>query len=72
MVTTGSLYIAYWVFLPGVKQSNVTVNNSRPSCTHVKNGLLGVVRENSSFTLLALNTSTQKMEAALSLETPAT
>jgi hypothetical protein len=45
---------------------------SRSGCTQVKNGLLGVVREISSFTLLALTTSIQKMEAALSLETPAT
>jgi len=45
---------------------------SRPGCTQVRNGLLGVVRENSSFSLLALTTSTQKMETALSLETPAT
>jgi hypothetical protein len=45
---------------------------SRPACTQVENGLLGVVRDNSNFTLLALITSTLKMEAALSLEIPAT
>jgi hypothetical protein len=45
---------------------------SRPACTQAENGLLGVLRDNSGFALLAIITSTLEMEAAFSLETSAT
>jgi hypothetical protein len=45
---------------------------SRPACTQVKNEFLGVVRDNSSFTLVTVITSTLKMEAAFSIKNSAT
>ena len=72
MFTTGPLYIAYRVFFTRGKAVECDGEYSRPAFIQVKNGPLGVVWDNSSFILLTLLTSTLKVEAALSLETPAT